>query len=885
MAETVDLQRLVVSLEANIKGYENSLKRATAIANGETASMSRAFNRAERDAEKMSARMRDSFQSLSTSAVAMGARLGGLFGAALSVSKLRDYADAWANIRNRIVAAGEAASRVDTRASQVTDIATRSRSDLGSTADLYSGLRRSTAELGANEAQVQRVTETISKAFTLGGQSAATAAGAITQLNQAFASGALRGDELNSVLEGAPPLARLIAKEFGVSVGQLKALGESGALTADRVFQAILNGSKTIDTEFSKTTATVGQALNVLAASFTRYVGQLDQSTGASATFAQGVIGIANNMDTAAKVAGVAAVALLGVLSPLGAIGGGAAAAATALALFGDSVRPIAGEIASLADYGRAAFDMISQMGGPAAQAVASAFSQAATSIAEAMSSAGASVEPLVAAVKTSLNAVIGSFVAAREIIGATWGTLGFAMGEAVINGVNATIAAVEGMLQKVIKGINSLIDGVNSIGGSVGINLSRIGDVNLGRVENAYAGAGKAAGEAYGNAFSAVSRDYIGGAMSSVEGALQSIRNRANEIARNRAQTSFKAGEAASYNTPNDGRLDNPLKRTAPKADGGGGGGGGGAKKDSRNDFTRAVDGVGQRIRAYEQEAAAIGKSAFEAAKAKQEFDLLEAAKRAGIPVTDELRAKIALLGDAYATAKTSTESLKEVQAGQQELLKTVGGSLGSYLSDIGSGGQNAERAMESLRKKLLDVLVQATLLGDGPLAKVLGLGGGNGQVGGLFGMLFKGFTGGSSMTGGLYHVGGEAGSPASTRTVSAAAFAGAIKHHNGLGPGEYAAILERGERVLTRGQARRNDAVLSGLAASNAGTVVAQGDIIINNNSGSQVSAKRGDDGRVMIDIADAMASRAVSQGMKGRGAFGEAISNDVRAQSRIG
>jgi tape measure domain-containing protein len=903
MAEDVDLTRLVVSLEANIKGYENQLRRATLIAEREVGQIRNALLRGERDLFSYSAKAKAMQESVSTSLLSMSTKAGAAIGAALSVSKLKEYADGWSDIRNKIIAAGEAASRVDARASQVTDIATRSRSDLGSTADLYSGLRRSTAELGANEAQVQRVTETISKAFTLGGQSAATAAGAITQLNQAFASGALRGDELNSVLEGAPPLARLIAKEFGVSVGKLKELGEEGKLTADRVFQAILNGSKTIDSEFSKTTATVGQSFNVLSASFTRFIGQLDQSTGASATFAQGMIGIAANLDTAAKVAGVAAAALLGVLSPLGGIGAGAAAAATAIALFGDSIRPVAGEIASLADYGRAAFDMISQIGGPAAQGVSNAFSQAAISIAEAMSSASGSVEPVVSAVKTSLNAVIGSFVAAKEIIEATWSTLGKAMAEGVISGVNATIAAVEKMLQKVISGINALLDGVNAIGGNVGITLGKIGDVNLGRVESAYAGAGKAAGEAYGNAFGAVSRDYIGGAMASADGALQAIRNRSNEIARNRALQSFKAGEAASYNTTNDGRLDNPLKRTTPKGDDGGGGGG--AKKDTGNEFTRAVDGVGQRIRAYEQEAAAIGKSAFEASKAKQEFDLLEAAKKAGIPVTDELRSRIGLLADAYATAKTQTESLKEAQQGQQELLRTVGGSLTGYLSDVFSGGQNAERALENLRKKLLDLVLQAAIMGDGPLGKMLGLNGQNGQVGGFLGSIFKGLSG---LTGGFasgsgpysYGAGGYTGAgpfltaPAAhggaivpyfsmTRAVDPAVFNGAPRFHTGLKPNEFAAILEEGEAVLTQ----RHQAGISALASKAANNMVnvQAGGVTVNNYGSSKVEASQDGSGRTVVDVMDAINSRGVAQGMKGRGAFGDVLPSDVRAQRRIG
>ncbi len=82
-----------------------------------------------------------------------------------------------------------------------------------------------------------------------------------------------------------------------------------------------------------------------------------------------------------------------------------------------------------------------------------------------------------------------------------------------------------------------------------------------------------------------------------------------------------------------------------------------------------------------------------------------------------------------------------------------------------------------------------------------MLGLGGSNGAPGGVLGMLFGGLKGlgGAAPTTGfsqLYHSGGDVGiTPAPVRAVSTSLFAGAIKHHNGLGPGEYAAILERGE------------------------------------------------------------------------------------------
>src|SRR3546814_3516819 len=49
---------------------------------------------------------------------------------------------------------------------------------------------------------------------------AAEASSATTQFSQALASGVLRGDEFNSIMESSPRLARLLADSLDVPVGR-----------------------------------------------------------------------------------------------------------------------------------------------------------------------------------------------------------------------------------------------------------------------------------------------------------------------------------------------------------------------------------------------------------------------------------------------------------------------------------------------------------------------------------------------------------------------------------------------------------------------------------------------------------------------------------------
>lgn len=230
---------------------------------------------------------------LSAGAAGITALVAGISAASVGIAKAGDEFTAYTN---RLRAAGEDQSVLNRRMGELTDIALRSRTSLAPVIELYSGITKSTQDLGKSQADVARVTETISKAFTIGGQSAATASGAILQLNQAFAAGVLRGDELNSVLEGAPPLARLIAAEFGIGVGELKKFGEEGKLNADRVFEAFLKGSREIDSVFGGTVLTITQASTNAGTALTQLGAEMDALLGISGRVAQGLAGVAGQI-------------------------------------------------------------------------------------------------------------------------------------------------------------------------------------------------------------------------------------------------------------------------------------------------------------------------------------------------------------------------------------------------------------------------------------------------------------------------------------------------------------------------------------------------------------------------------------------------------------
>jgi tape measure domain-containing protein len=156
------------------------------------------------------------------------------------------------------------------------------RSSFEATTNLFTRFARVSKDLGATQNQVLAVTKTVQQAIKVSGTSAQSAEAAIIQLGQGLASGTLRGEELNSVLEQAPRLASAIADGIGVSVGELRKLGAEGKITSSEVFGALLSQSKQIAGEFAQIETTFSGASQVAGNAFARFVNELDKASGFS---------------------------------------------------------------------------------------------------------------------------------------------------------------------------------------------------------------------------------------------------------------------------------------------------------------------------------------------------------------------------------------------------------------------------------------------------------------------------------------------------------------------------------------------------------------------------------------------------------------------------
>lgn len=232
-------------------------------------------------------------------------RLGTVVGSVLGSIAAREViqaADAYKELASRIQLVSRNSTEFARAQLEVVNISQRTRVGLQQTGDLYTALSRSTQALGVSQDEVLKVTESINQALIISGTSAQSAQAALTQLGQGFAAGALRGEELNSVLEQAPRLAQAIADGLGVPIGKLRELGQAGELTATRVFGALQQSAVRLQGEFQRMPLTVGQATTQIGNSLSVLIGKIDEATGATSGLARALQGVSTWIDSLSKL-------------------------------------------------------------------------------------------------------------------------------------------------------------------------------------------------------------------------------------------------------------------------------------------------------------------------------------------------------------------------------------------------------------------------------------------------------------------------------------------------------------------------------------------------------------------------------------------------------
>jgi len=228
--------------------------------------------------------------------------LGAGFISVATIGEIARLADTYRLVSNRLRIVTSSTAELNTIQNELIDLSNRTRSSFTATSDLYSRVARSSRNLGLSQQDLLDFTETVSKSIRISGSTAQEAAAGVIQFGQALASSRLSGDELRSVLEQMPRLARAIAEGMGVGIGRLREMGEQGELTADRVIDAINKVAPEIASEFDELAPLVSEALTTVESSLTAIVGELDEFYGVSVVVANAIITVRDEVLELARI-------------------------------------------------------------------------------------------------------------------------------------------------------------------------------------------------------------------------------------------------------------------------------------------------------------------------------------------------------------------------------------------------------------------------------------------------------------------------------------------------------------------------------------------------------------------------------------------------------
>ncbi|ENG0650543.1 tape measure protein [Salmonella enterica subsp. enterica serovar Montevideo] len=289
----------VGDIEYVIKADTAQLLRADKQVRDITDGMEGGFNRADKAASSLTS----SFGSLSRVATSLMA--------ILSVQQVSQYADAWTTLSNKLANALRPSERLVNVTERVFNITQQTRGSLDATASLYARLERATREYGTSADDLAKLTTIINQGFVVSGATAQEAENAIIQLSQGLASGALRGEEFNSVNEQGNRLIVALADSMGVGIGQMRQMAAAGKLTTDVVVNGLLSQGVTIGNEFANTTTTISQALQVAGNNITKFFGENSTVKTGTAIFNDAVISVSENIGALSAIL-TAAAAVMG---------------------------------------------------------------------------------------------------------------------------------------------------------------------------------------------------------------------------------------------------------------------------------------------------------------------------------------------------------------------------------------------------------------------------------------------------------------------------------------------------------------------------------------------------------------------------------------------
>lgn len=267
------LRKITHLLDATIKSFEDMQKasgqavdtRQFQALHVEAAEINNQLDKMETyyiKAAKAQERLNTGMQTGTQGAVNLVSQIGKLAaaaGAGIGIKKLIGLSDQMTSTTARLSFLVDDGGSVDELEAKIMASAQRSRAAYLDTASAIASMGANAGAAFSSNDELIAFMEQVNKQFVIGGASAQGQAAAMLQLTQAMAAGALRGEELNSILENAPGIARAIEQYMGIAEGSIKQYAQEGQVTAEVVKNALFSVADETNAKFESMPMTWAQ--------------------------------------------------------------------------------------------------------------------------------------------------------------------------------------------------------------------------------------------------------------------------------------------------------------------------------------------------------------------------------------------------------------------------------------------------------------------------------------------------------------------------------------------------------------------------------------------------------------------------------------------------
>jgi tape measure domain-containing protein len=707
-----DEERLVVLFEARLADFERRMR-------GSVRQTQNTRKQIERESAQLAKKLESDMSKAGDGFANVFSKIRGALGIAgigLSAGAISNLTSEWSDLNSRVVNAVGSMSRGEEVMGRLSEMARRTYSSIGQTTESFIQNSDALTDLGYNFTQQLDLTEALNNALVISATRGQQADAVMRAWSNAMALGELRGQNLNTIIQGSSRLTRALADSLGVSTNELRRMGNEGRITSQDMFN-VTNQLEQLRAEADAMPATLQDSFVLLGNAVMQFVGQADQATGATGALASGIIDLADSIEEMANN-------------------------------IRDGETPLMQLLQNAGDLGR-------EMG---------ILRESSDEVTEGL----AGIEAQSGRVVEAIRAYIGTFLEAQNVdilppeLRQQFEAILVHLDDTTLNAEETTAALsalgdVNPMFGSIISGLNDLIaklnateDAANAAASALNIPGGPTGG-GAGRSGRGAAARGRVARETATSTYIAEQER--------VTSLTREQLTLEQAIAREKASAAAENVRISDAEAERLARLRIAQQEAGRKTGGGGRGstrGTGGA--DDQKRFAEDMAKIEQRIEMMRQETALqsqlnplIEDYGYAIEKLRIQQELENAATAAGLALTPERQAAIEALAEGYAAASVEAAQLAERQQQMQEQMREFNDmaktTMRGFIDDMINGKSAAEAlasALGNIGNRLLDMGLTSLFSGGGGLSFLSGIipgfasgtpntGGARGQVRGL--------------------------------------------------------------------------------------------------------------------------------------------------------